>query len=46
MTHASLSKEEREKVGIKDSLIRASVGIEDVGDLIENLEKGFRVIRQ
>lgn len=46
MTHASLPKEEREKVGIKDSLIRVSVGIEDVGDLIEDLEKGFKVIRQ
>jgi cystathionine gamma-lyase len=46
MTHASLSKEEREKVGIKDSLIRVSVGIEDVEDLIEDLEKGFRGIKQ
>lgn len=44
MTHASLPKEEREKIGIKDSLIRISVGIEDVEDLIEDLERGFRKI--
>ena len=37
MTHASISKEEREETGIVDSLIRLSVGIEDVGDLIEDL---------
>ena len=38
MTHASIPKEEREKVGLKDSLIRLSVGIEDIEDLIEDLE--------
>ena len=37
MTHASISKEEREETGIVDSLIRLSVGIEDAGDLIEDL---------
>ena len=37
MTHASIPKEEREKSGLKDSLIRLSVGIEDVDDLIEDL---------
>lgn len=37
MTHASIPKEEREETGIVDSLIRLSVGIEDVGDLIEDL---------
>ncbi|AEH24553.1 cystathionine gamma-synthase [Pyrococcus yayanosii] len=46
MTHASLPKEEREKVGIKDSLIRVSVGIEDVEDLIEDLERGFEAVRR
>jgi len=46
MTHASLPKGEREKVGIKDSLIRVSVGIEDVEDLIEDLERGFEVVRK
>ncbi|MFT7229625.1 MAG: cystathionine beta-lyase/cystathionine gamma-synthase [Bacteroidia bacterium] len=38
MTHASIPKEEREKTGIVDSLIRLSVGIEDVDDLISDLE--------
>ncbi len=45
MTHASVPKEEREKVGIKDSLIRVSVGIEDVEDLIEDIERGFEAVR-
>ncbi len=38
MTHASIPKEERLKVGLTDSLIRLSVGVEDVNDLIEDLE--------
>lgn len=37
MTHASIPKEEREKTGVVDSLIRLSVGIEDVEDLIDDL---------
>ena len=37
MTHASIPQEEREKIGIVDSLIRLSVGIEDADDLIEDL---------
>jgi len=37
MTHASVPKEEREKLGISDSLVRLSVGIEDVNDLLEDL---------
>lgn len=37
MTHASIPREERLKVGLTDSLIRLSVGIEDVEDLIEDL---------
>jgi cystathionine gamma-lyase len=37
MTHASVPKEEREKVGVTDSLVRLSVGIEDVEDLITDL---------
>lgn len=41
MTHASIPKEEREKLGIKDTLIRLSVGVEDVDDLINDLEKAF-----
>ena len=37
MTHAAIPKEEREKTGVVDSLIRLSVGIEDVEDLISDL---------
>lgn len=39
MTHASIPETERLKIGITDSLIRLSVGIEDVDDLIGDLEK-------
>ena len=38
MTHASIPKTEREKVGVVDGLIRLSVGIEDCDDLIEDLK--------
>lgn len=38
MTHAAIPKEIRDQVGITDGLIRLSVGIEDVEDLIEDLE--------
>lgn len=41
MTHASIPKEEREKNGLSDSLIRLSVGIEDAEDLIADLEKAI-----
>ncbi|MCB9261943.1 MAG: cystathionine gamma-synthase [Flavobacteriales bacterium] len=41
MTHASIPKAEREKAGLKDSLIRLSVGIEDVDDLIEDLKQAI-----
>lgn len=41
MTHASIPKEEREKAGLKDSLIRLSVGIEDIDDLIEDLAQAI-----
>jgi cystathionine gamma-lyase len=41
MTHASIPREERLKVGLTDSLIRLSVGVEDVEDLIEDLEQAF-----
>lgn len=41
MTHASIPKEEREKTGVVDSLIRLSVGIEDVDDLIEDLNQAL-----
>ena len=41
MTHASIPKEEREKTGVVDSLIRLSVGIEDAQDLIEDLSQAL-----
>lgn len=41
MTHASIPKEEREKTGITDALIRLSVGIEDIEDLIADLEQAL-----
>lgn len=41
MTHASIPKEEREKLGITDSLIRLSVGIEDIEDLIADIEQAL-----
>lgn len=41
MTHASIPKEEREKTGVVDSLIRLSVGIEDEADLIEDLKQAI-----
>jgi len=41
MTHASIPKEEREKTGVVDSLIRLSVGVEDAEDLIEDLRQAL-----
>lgn len=41
MTHASIPKEERLKNGLKDSLIRLSIGIEDADDLIEDLAQAI-----
>lgn len=41
MTHASIPKEEREKSGVVDSLIRLSVGVEDVDDLIDDLKQAL-----
>ena len=41
MTHASIPKEERRKAGLDDSLIRLSVGIEDVEDLIGDLQQAL-----
>jgi len=41
MTHASIPKEERIKNGLKDSLIRLSVGVEDADDLIEDLKQAI-----
>ncbi len=41
MTHASIPKENRERLGISDGLIRLSVGIEDASDLIDDLSHAF-----
>jgi methionine-gamma-lyase len=41
MTHSKLSKEAREKAGITDGLVRLSVGIEDVDDIINDLEQAM-----
>jgi cystathionine gamma-lyase len=43
MTHASIPKEERIKNGLTDSLIRLSVGVEDVEDLIADLDQALRI---
>ncbi|MDA1182636.1 MAG: PLP-dependent transferase, partial [Bacteroidetes bacterium] len=44
MTHASIPKAEREANGLKDSLIRLSVGIEHVDDLIADLEQALALV--
>jgi len=43
MTHASICKEEREQLGIYDTLVRLSVGIEDEADLINDLDQALAV---
>jgi cystathionine gamma-lyase len=44
MTHASLTPEGRLALGIGDGLVRLSVGLEDVEDLKEDLERGFHAM--
>jgi cystathionine beta-lyase/cystathionine gamma-synthase len=44
MTHASIAKEEREKLGITDGLIRLSVGIENIEDIIADLDNAFKAV--
>jgi cystathionine gamma-lyase len=44
MTHASVPKEQREALGVGDSLVRLSVGVEDVRDLIDDLQSAFEAI--
>ncbi len=46
MTHASLTAQAREELGINDGLIRLSVGLEDIEDLREDLERGFHAVQQ
>ena len=41
MTHASIPKEEREKAGVVDNLLRLSIGVEDVEDLLEDLKQAL-----
>ena len=41
MTHASIPAEQRARLGIEDGLVRLSVGVEDVGDLIADLERAL-----
>lgn len=41
MTHAAIPKEDRNKIGITDSLIRLSVGIEDIQDLLDDLKQAL-----
>jgi cystathionine beta-lyase/cystathionine gamma-synthase len=43
MTHASVPLEKRGKLGITDGLVRVSVGIEDIEDIIEDLDKALSV---
>jgi methionine-gamma-lyase len=44
MTHAGIPEPERIKAGITNELVRVSVGIEDIEDLLEDLDKGFQLI--
>ena len=44
MTHASVPREIRKRLGIEDGLIRLSVGIENIDDLISDLDRGLRAI--
>jgi cystathionine gamma-lyase len=44
MTHASVPKEKREELGVTDSLVRLSVGVEDLRDLIDDLQFAFEAI--
>ncbi|MEO0897360.1 MAG: cystathionine gamma-synthase [Bacteroidota bacterium] len=44
MTHASIPVEERKKSGLSDTLIRLSVGIEEIEDIIEDLEKALATV--
>ncbi len=42
MTHASIPEDKRKEVGISDDLVRLSVGVEDIEDLIQDLEQAFK----
>src|SRR3970282_2943688 len=42
MTHASIPREERNRIGVTDGLVRISVGIEDVEDILDDLRNALR----
>ena len=42
MTHGSIPKEQRDRLGVTEGLVRLSCGIEDVDDLLEDLESALR----
>lgn len=42
MTHASVPKEDRDALGISDTLIRLSIGLEDEEDLLEDLDQALK----
>jgi cystathionine beta-lyase len=42
MTHASIPEDKRKEVGISDDLVRLSVGVEDIEDLLQDLEQAFK----
>src|SRR4051794_6287619 len=44
MTHASVPKEKRDELGVGDSLVRISVGVEDIRDLVDDLQFAFEAI--
>jgi cystathionine beta-lyase/cystathionine gamma-synthase len=45
MTHGAIPREERIKNGLSDSLIRLSVGVEDIEDLIEDLRQALEKVK-
>ncbi len=45
MTHASIPYEQRQKIGVTDGLVRISVGLEDVDDIIADLTSAFRFVK-
>jgi cystathionine gamma-lyase/cystathionine beta-lyase/cystathionine gamma-lyase/homocysteine desulfhydrase len=44
MTHAALGAEGRAKIGLTDGMVRISVGIEDVADILADLEQALAVL--
>jgi cystathionine beta-lyase/cystathionine gamma-synthase len=46
MSHAAIPKDHRERVGITDELVRLSVGLENIYDLIEDLEQALNSLER